>query len=248
MVTSRTVNFQVVISMALAILFCSEVAAKSEQDQPYNSKIVSDVRLKAFEKANPDCPLWTDWRKICSRIGVNGATSCRTDPIYKVVASAPFCAARPIVKQSLASQMSAKRFCVKFRRALRESDDWEKPTGTRVCDTYQSARPFSGETIAQMEHPACLSWVDMRKQRKNVFCSDSPDKKVGQQSCKTETARRRIWKNFAPVCARWTDNLQCAIRSNGNIFDPPTTSEIVTTAITAWPSQSKPVWGLYCAR
>lgn len=52
----------------------------------------ADRQMIAFGEANPQCQLWTNWERLCSRTGLGGGIQCHIDPGRRVASSLPFCA------------------------------------------------------------------------------------------------------------------------------------------------------------
>jgi hypothetical protein len=119
-----------------------------------NPANTADRVLQAFDAAHPQCQLWTNWQKMCSRTGPDGATVCVIDPDRPVRPSEPFCtggpwsADEPATRAQLASY---GRFC-RVRRA-------QVTAPFRVCEGGED-RPFNGRRIAARLHPWCQLWVD----------------------------------------------------------------------------------------
>ena len=116
---------------------------------PYdNSK--ADRELEAFDKTHPQCRLWTDWHKLCSRTGPAGSTYCRTDPEHQAEPSTPFCADQ---ENFGAARISELRYTGHRPRALRDSDD------INWSGMYRPNRPFNGSRFSEWANPACQVWT-----------------------------------------------------------------------------------------
>jgi len=122
----------------------------------------ADRALQAFDAAHPQCQLWTNWQKMCSRTGPDGATVCVTDPDRPVRPSEPFCTAgteaeaspsrhQPLLQAT--SNLNPARAADRQLRAYGEAHpecalwtNWEKlcsrtgPGGSIYCDTDADAR------------------------------------------------------------------------------------------------------------
>ena len=49
----------------------------------YDRATSADRKLLDFDRAQPDCEMWTDWHKLCSRMGTGGATTIGPTPIIR---------------------------------------------------------------------------------------------------------------------------------------------------------------------
>ena len=144
-------------TFAAATIF---IAACSQAPVPGHVGYDGNAGLDAFDRAHPQCELWTDWQKMCSRTGPGGSTWCATDPGRRVEASAPFCItregedrARPTL-QTLTREQSASlhRFC-RPELAIRG------PTGIKGEECgFDPSRPFNGYRLAARLHPWCTQW------------------------------------------------------------------------------------------
>jgi hypothetical protein len=121
----------------------------------YKSQAAADEALKKFDKDNPDCQLWTNWQKMCSRAGEDGTTSCVTDLHMPARPSVPFCAGGVKRVFSVKDQIfddlekrSATRFCKDLKY------------GDKLLDCYgkKSERPFNGRRVALLRSPLCEVW------------------------------------------------------------------------------------------
>jgi hypothetical protein len=153
------------------------VASATAKDSIYyKSQKEADAALAAFDRDNPDCQLWTNWQKMCSRTGENGATWCTTDPDKPVKPSTPFCEApkgspdRVGDRYSFPPTMtksqieSANRFCLSGISSKRQ------------CKKLDPTRPFNGKRLAARRHPWCEIWGDETALlRTPPVCSETTD-------------------------------------------------------------------------
>jgi hypothetical protein len=134
----------------------------------YKTQAQADAALDQFDKANPNCQLWTNWQKMCSRLGKQGEnTHCNTDPSFPSRPTRPFCIA------SLESQL------VTNAEQLPNSEDIdvlnvycariEKVDGKSLCRKMKARRPFNGLSLAALRHPFCEVWSKNSKK----ICSES---------------------------------------------------------------------------
>ena len=156
-----------VAGFAASLLSCAPI--QEDRDSIYyRSQSAADADLARFEADNPDCQLWTNWQKLCSRTGEDGAVSCSaTSQFDEIRPSTPFCAAiedggayRPIVGDGIDEIRSSLRFC-----------DYPagKPDSIALqidsC-VYSPARPFSGRSLADRQHSWCKTWYEAGEVRK----------------------------------------------------------------------------------
>jgi hypothetical protein len=128
----------------------------------YHDQASADAALARFDRNNPECQLWTNWQRMCSRTGQGGATFCMADPDRAVRPSQPFCIsktgeerARPDLQSLSATQrVSLGRFCSPAAAA-------RGPTGAKVEECgFVRSRPFNGYRLAARLHPWCDEWSD----------------------------------------------------------------------------------------
>ncbi len=119
-----------------------------------NPARAADRQLLAFGEVHPECQLWTNWQKMCSRTGANGEPLCVTDPGRSVPPSEPFCTA----PRSALSETPTRAQLGSHRRFCRPG----RGTGgdrLRSCEGGED-RPFNGRRLAARMHPWCQLWVD----------------------------------------------------------------------------------------
>jgi hypothetical protein len=128
----------------------------------YKSQAAADKALQKFDTENPDCQLWTNWQKMCSRTGADGSTLCKTDPEVSVSPSTVFCSRSGDSSLSLenntltSQQLSRDRFCTTFEY----KSPLSKRLGRPICVDLDPKRPFSGYRISSRMHPWCSKWKD----------------------------------------------------------------------------------------
>ncbi len=219
----------------LAILAGACVAAAGSPSIYYSSQAKADAALAAFDKDNPSCQLWTNWKKMCSRTGTNGETLCNTDPDKPVKPSTPFCASRrvqieghpffrePEIPETLTesnnSSKSRNRFCNRFAGAeimgaLMERDIAKRHEVTPLCASFNVDRPFNGMSSKSQEGPRCKKWSVT-----NISMS---------------------------YCAEKITDDACHLLTNG--VTPPEVTEEGIFAGSDFKSDSRPIWGLYCVK
>lgn len=130
----------------------------------YRTQAQADAALKAFDRKNPTCQLWSNWQKMCSRTGVGGKTFCTTNSTNLVRPSTPFCAgdAKGLDRIEAATltneQISRDRFCVSFD----STSTFARKLGRPSCYERDKRRPFGGFEILSRVHPWCKEWKDKR--------------------------------------------------------------------------------------
>jgi hypothetical protein len=204
--------------------------------QPYDLTSSADRKLLHFDRSHPACELWTDWRKLCSRMGPDGETTCRTDPYYSAEPSEPFCArGEAPSSDTLAAGLSRSRYCVQFM--LHPPPRLTEPAGARYCIEYSADRPFGGGRIGQVETPDCLEWA-----RANAPGCVA-DKEITEPfSC--GAPRIRDFRGAYPyICTRWSPRAQCQHPVGDAEPDRGRISMLEATMLSAFP-----VWGVYCKR
>lgn len=158
--------FKVCLIVFWSCLLASCITKNSDTaDSTYfSSQEEADNRLTAFDKENPNCQLWTNWQKMCSRTGPNGETYCVTDPDKPVRPSEPFCTHSPRENYSEYhvstwqenQKKSLRRFCQEPDRNEERREDQD---ATGYCK-YEDDRPFNDRSLAARRHPWCQEWSD----------------------------------------------------------------------------------------
>jgi hypothetical protein len=144
-------------SAALVLTLAACATTASTPSIYYKSQAEADAALAAFDKDNPDCQLWTNWQKMCSRTGENGKTWCALDLEVPVKPSRPFCANTnglsflPVELHDMDQIASAERFIKRLPSRLDAVDNEYRIKMSRV-------RPFSGKNLGSRRHPYCNVW------------------------------------------------------------------------------------------
>jgi hypothetical protein len=136
----------------------------------YKTQAEADVALAAFDKDNPDCQLWTNWQKMCSRTGDGGReTTCTIDSSKPVKPSAVFCYSaktNEVVDAINAKNppriTSANRYCLKHKQ---NGESY-------FCSEYSSKRPFSGHNLTALRSPLCATWAQGGKGNGKLVCHE----------------------------------------------------------------------------
>lgn len=158
----------IILGMVAAACAPAGLAGTDPGRQPglergYTSQAQADADLLNFAETHPQCQLWTNWQKMCSRTGPNGKAHCATTRQNDVRPSAPFCAGdqngprRPGAGDSPAEIASSLRYC---RSPSAPSDGRAGEDGS--C-AYDPQRPFSGRDLRDREHPWCSAWYEAGK-------------------------------------------------------------------------------------
>jgi len=151
----------VLVASFAATLGCATMSAEvSNATGNYATQSEADGALLRFEAANPQCELWTNWQKMCSRTGADGKVSCIRTRRLDVRPSAPFCAAtkdgarRPGPADGLKAVSSSLRFC------RYPSGKPQGPSAQIESCIYEQDRPFSGRNLQDREHGWCRVWYE----------------------------------------------------------------------------------------
>jgi hypothetical protein len=207
------------------------------QTAPYDQS-PADRRLRAFDKSHPQCALWTDWHKLCSRTGPNGASYCRLDRQHTVVPSQPFCAISldEQKRDTAAERLSRQRFSKMWRQK-----DCQNCSPVRI---YQPDRPFGGAQLSQVEHPQCAVWrLEYPIKFNNIQVNEcSEDGRPGMPSCRSAALQRL--KQTAPfVCSEPVRPEVC-----GKPWSQPDRSNTDDIIPIGSSLRGSPVWGFHCNR
>jgi len=126
----------------------------------YRSQRQADSALDRFGRNHPQCELWTNWQKMCSRTGTGGEATCTVDRTRPVKPSRPFClsavpegeARTEPVSLSGSEGRSMRRFCSPEAAAT-------SPTGAKVEECgFDRTRPFNGYRLQARLHGWCAQW------------------------------------------------------------------------------------------
>ena len=135
------------------VLSCSPQALVSSKDVHQSNALTS---IHNFGTANPGCEAWTDWNKLCSRVGRNDEIYCASDPTRTVAPSEPFCLSSDDPELSYppnkpSARASANRFCA----------DELTDGGLPQCSFRKfMRRPFDGKSLSGRRHPYCAVWAE----------------------------------------------------------------------------------------
>lgn len=220
------------------ILGCMTLAGLLGASKPadsiyYPSQAAADTALAQFDHDNPDCQLWSNWQKMCSRTGEGGKTLCNRDRRIEARPSTPFCAARFVkmpgepyfrppeapetLTESAASGGSRQRFCKSLwdgdlRRVPFEPAIAAQHKTVLLCVAYKNPRPFDGLDVHSQANPRCRKWT---KEGGGLYRCSNP-----------------------VVDAR------CPMLTNG-VPELHSSSDGIYTG-RALTSEVRPIWGLYC--
>lgn len=133
----------------LAALTLTPALLGSTDAPKYSSLLQADADLHAFGSAHPNCEVWSNWQKTCSRLG--SEVSCVEDRARPVRPSAAFCAGGydSASQAEITSQFRYCRVTERLRIGEREIS---------VCALFDSGRPFNGRRLAARFSPACGEW------------------------------------------------------------------------------------------
>jgi hypothetical protein len=222
--------------MAFLSLSLGQAGAEGKPD----ARSMKSDPLVRYGERHPSCAMWSNWRQVCSRTGANGAAFCRLDKTVPVSASQPFCVIGEAASVPKAEALSRDRFCVRSGPTYL-SRDRDKATGPWRCLEYRSGRPFSGETIEQMRHPACLVWGTGEPGRD--ICAE--DGRGGLPSCASPKVQA-LRRTDPFVCTAWAEPKPCRRPIGGrSAAEPGERGVYVYDRVLL---SSNPVWGTYCAK
>lgn len=209
---------------------------------PLNPARPADRRMLAYGEAHPECRLWTNWEKLCSRTGPGGAVHCNIDPGRRVTPSAPFCTRHAPRAQpnplAAAERASRLRFCLRPRRVV-DGSDGGSGTLTRICGRYEPGRPFNGRRAAALMRPGCDGLSDAETGRPVCVRGGDPAQHV--LDCGSFAARHRQSDRLL-VCGRWSGPASCHA-SPVHEWRPPEEGDVTFGA----PNPNvAPVHGLFC--
>jgi hypothetical protein len=182
---------------------------------PYdNSK--ADQALRHFDINHRECELWSDWRKLCSRIGPNGSTYCQIDSSHPVKPSAPFCARQNGMPyftdgDNLPRNESEQQRRSRFRFSEVTSD------GNRV---WIRDRPFYERSFRQRNIRSCKIYSYLREIDHSLqICSNKPIDKIGY--CQHDLGDEKSYSKVYISCEKWAN-------SWGNQGSPITRGESIS--------------------
>lgn len=228
-----------------AMLLLSACAPTAHDVTPTQGE--GDHELAAFDLANPECQLWTNWDKMCSRTGTNGERYCVTDALRPVSPSAPFCVYQwgDVHVPDLNSPQSGSldRFCVRdVQQGLTTAGSTITTTVTR-CAQFKEDRPFNGRSIAGRLHPWCGEWSDTATEE--PVCSSDPTSDL--PGCQSLAAQR--YEHEHPLyCSRMSAPGWC--EEPLGMMDRPTPSPegVILYDRRYRTSDHQPVFGVLCRR
>jgi hypothetical protein len=162
-------------------------------------------QLASFGLSNPACSVWTDWRRICSRVG-ESQIHCAADSTNAVQASEPFCANPYDEKPTKAQVVSRMRFCSVGYSASGASIDGANDT---LCRRYQADRPFNARTISSLRTPLCAEWVEYGEQ--DIICQENSN---SQGSCEKRSRKNEQFSSGL-VCSAPIIPIGCVFDVSG---------------------------------
>jgi hypothetical protein len=231
------------VVFALFALCGAGAAGQYAVSQSYNvaalrSETPADRALLTFREHNPDCALWSDWQRLCSRMGPSGSVTCKTDPFRKVARSAPFCVSgRPKIG-SQAEVASRDRFCVG-----RDPNVPKSPFGG-TCAVWANNRPFSGRAIAHYLHPACEIWGYESALKGDLCTTGTP--RPNLPSCSSPKMKSfRTTEILA--CTKWQPWTPCKLPVGGTLARAKPREDEIAISVRTVPNNQTPTVGVLCA-
>lgn len=185
-----------------------------DHPSPYdNSK--ADRALKEFAEEHPNCPLWTNWHKLCSRTGPDGTAYCRLDRVHHASASTPFCAAmngQLETNHADYNEKSQYQSSIRFSkiRSVKEIifEGNSSKSHIRNIRSWSADRPFNGRSFWQYEDPGCEIWWYPDPDLGPVTCSTNPH--AGMPQCKDTKINDLSFSAEHPSCISWKEDSWCA--------------------------------------
>lgn len=210
---------------------------ESQASMIESSTTAASRRLLDFGTAHPECAMWSDWQKICSRTGPGGSVHCNVETGRSVEPSQPFCAHRTMEgRWPEAQREAANRFCAEY-----ETRDHELSSGAieryRRCRRYESNRPFNGRRIASLMHPGCGAWSDERT--RELICTVDGSEGVPTCSSLAESDYEHTWQL---TCSAWIGSRACHAYPINERRDYTQGDMYIPTS----PDVLRPVHGLAC--
>jgi hypothetical protein len=216
----------------------SSASASAEGSQPggdagqvhYRSQGEADASLARFGRDHPQCQLWTNWQKMCSRTGPGGSTHCVGDPEMQARPSTPFCVRPAPQTLSPDEARSHDRFCEERSPSLSAS-----VRGS--CRFYRADRPFNGYHLSAVRTPICRRWVDAGT--RTTVCREGVS---GPDSCDTVA----LHPPAVPLaCAETVTSPACNLHPAGVVQHHG--DEVITSDLLLMPTLV-PVNGLSCLK
>lgn len=184
-------------------------AETAAQAGPLDSSRPADRQMIAYGEAHPECRLWSNWEKLCSRTGPGRDVRCVADPDRPVEPSAPFCVRRNLSNPSWVldddERASRLRFCLE-PRTVPGGGDGEPNTGTRICARYDPQRPFNGRRVGAWMHPSCQGLNEAETGR--PICVRGGDAVAGIPDCETLAAEGHENPRLL-TCSAWSGPSSC---------------------------------------
>jgi hypothetical protein len=135
---------------------------RSSNGSEFFAQHEADEALAQFDRDNPECPIWTNWQKVCSRAGLDGSTECHSDPDLPVAPSAPFCVRTEfsgVSPPSESQRQSSLRFCASTYDERVRNTAGDVLFEGKLCGQYEVNRPFNGRRLPARLHAACARWT-----------------------------------------------------------------------------------------
>jgi hypothetical protein len=216
--------WQVGVSIALAA-----AVSASAQSSTANHNVTTDVdypapydgskadkALKSFDERHPECATWTDWHKLCERIGPGGRTLCDVDSTRPVAPSVPFCARETgftsfalgdgPANETLAERTSRFRFKKSVRRypALRHLSNGHVENYLQTSVNWKESRPFNGRTPFGFDYAACALWAYQAETGDETKCAT--DGRADIAPCPNP---HKVPLRSQPKCIKIAENSVC---------------------------------------
>lgn len=227
------------------LLACAAMPAKIGSLSPdifYTSQQEADVALEKFEKDNPSCQLWTNWQRMCSRTGKNGAAECISDDALSVRPSTPFCAEVNIGARN--EFRVSEQFAVAKSLQFRSRGRFCTFDGSIMhC---RSDRPFNGRHLSARRNSLCEIWAEEKAPEFRPICSENTSN-TGLRSC-AALSKKKFKADVPLYCSKRSEmtgkNICQSISGWG--AGPDFGHDAPYEAIALGRKGDLPVIGLYC--
>jgi len=158
--------------------------------KPYDGS-PGDRRLMAFDQSHPNCAMWTDWRKLCQRLGPDHKTVCDVDPSHPVSPSTPFCERETGYTDFIGGDGPKDETRAERQSRARFSYAADHSIG-RV---WRPNRPFNGYAPKGLSYSGCHVWSYQDNVGRSDICATNG--RAGMASCSRVA---NVLGDSRPVC------------------------------------------------
>ncbi len=198
----------------------------------------ADRQMLAYGEAHPECRLWTNWEKLCSRTGRGGGIECDIDRGRRVAPSLPFCVASRSETPASPAQDTERALRERFCVARTTTENLLDQSLVRVCTRHDPRRPFNGRRIAALLHRGCDSLSDAATGR--LYCVRGGNAAARVPDCVRLAAAGREHSGLLQ-CSSWSGDASCQAFP----IRPPPSSDPEAVSFPQDPDRNG-VHGLFC--